>query len=96
VIFDRTRENLTKASKFSFEDLVNRSINETLARSVNTVMTVLIALFAILIFGGESVRYFALALIIGVASGCYSSIFIASPIVVMWEKWNREKALKNS
>lgn len=96
VIFDRTRENLTKTSKFSFEELVNRSINETLVRSVNTVMTVLIALFAVLIFGGASVRYFALALIIGVASGCYSSIFIASPIVVMWEKWDREKALKKS
>jgi len=92
VIFDRIRENLGRVSKISFDELVNRSINETLARSVNTVMTVLIMLFAILIFGGESVRYFALALIIGVFSGGYSSIFIASPILVIWERWGKHKA----
>jgi len=90
VIFDRIRENLGRVSKLSFDELVNRSINETLARSINTVMTVLIMLFAILIFGGESVRYFALALIIGVFSGGYSSIFIASPILVMWERWGKK------
>jgi preprotein translocase subunit SecF len=92
VIFDRIRENIGRVSKMNFEELVNRSINETLPRSINTVMTVLIMLFAILIFGGESIRYFALALIIGVFSGGFSSIFIASPILVIWERWGKNKA----
>ena len=88
VIFDRIRENLRKpgAGKKKFADLVNNSLWETMARSINTVLTVIVMVLTLLIFGGENIRDFCLLLIIGFSFGCYSSIFIASPIVVMAEK----------
>lgn len=83
VVFDRVRENLLRAAKKEdFEITVNRSINETLGRSINTSLTVIITLFAITLFGGESIRYFGLALLIGVIFGTYSSIYIASALLV--------------
>jgi len=83
VVYDRTRENLLKSSsKESFPDIVNRSLNETLARSINTALTTLISLVAIYFFGGESVKDFSLAIIIGISFGTYSSIFIASALLV--------------
>ena len=83
VVYDRTRENLLRSSgKEEFPELVNRSLNETLVRSINTSMTVLITLLAIYIFGGESIKYFALALLVGIFFGTYSSIFIASALLV--------------
>ncbi|MFZ2187686.1 MAG: protein translocase subunit SecF [Candidatus Moraniibacteriota bacterium] len=83
VVFDRVRENLLRAGKKEdFEIIVNRSINETLGRSINTSLTVIITLFAITFFGGESIRYFGLALLIGVIFGTYSSIYIASALLV--------------
>lgn len=84
VTFDRTRENLFKIKGQSFAEIVNLSINETIVRSINTSLTTLFALLAVYIFGGESIRYFVLALIIGVIIGTYSSIFIASPLLVVW------------
>ncbi|MFA4967834.1 MAG: protein translocase subunit SecF [Candidatus Margulisiibacteriota bacterium] len=88
VIFDRIRENLRKpgAGKKKFAELVNNSLWETMARSINTVLTVIVMVLTLLIFGGENIRDFCLLLIIGFTFGCYSSIFIASPIVVMLEK----------
>lgn len=91
VVFDRIRENLLKRSFPSFEETVNQSLNQTLSRSVNTVLTVLLTLFAIYFFGGETLKYFSLALIIGITSGAYSSIFIASPLLVSWIKWQERK-----
>lgn len=83
VVYDRTRENLLRgSSKEQFPEIVNRSLNETLIRSINTSLTVLITLLAIYIFGGNSVKDFSLALIIGIAFGTYSSIFIASALLV--------------
>lgn len=83
VVFDRVRENLLRAArKEDFEVTVNRSINETLGRSINTSLTVIITLFAITLYGGESIRYFGLALLIGVIFGTYSSIYIASALLV--------------
>ena len=83
VVYDRTRENLLKSSsKESFPSVVNRSLNETLVRSINTSMTVIITLVAIYLFGGESIRDFSLALLIGIGFGTYSSIFIASALLV--------------
>ncbi|MBI5077730.1 protein translocase subunit SecF [Candidatus Falkowbacteria bacterium] len=90
VVFDRVRENLGRLSKIEFADLVNRSVNETLARSLNTTITTLLALVAVAFLGGESVRYFAIALIIGIASGAYSSIFIASPLLIVWQEWKNK------
>ncbi len=92
VVFDRTRENLsTLDSGESFPSIVNRSVNQTLTRSVNTSMTTLLALVAVFLFGGETIQHFALALIIGIISGTYSSIFLASPLLVAWERWGIRK-----
>ncbi|MDO8566225.1 MAG: protein translocase subunit SecF [Candidatus Moranbacteria bacterium] len=83
VVYDRVRENLLRSQrKEDFEITVNRSLNETLGRSINTSLTVIITLFAITIFGGDSIRYFGLALLIGVIFGTYSSIYIASALLV--------------
>jgi preprotein translocase subunit SecF len=83
VVYDRTRENLIRSSsKEKFPEIVNRSLNETLVRSINTSLTVIITLLAIYIFGGESIKYFAMALLVGVTFGTYSSIFIASALLV--------------
>jgi preprotein translocase subunit SecF len=83
VVYDRVRENLLRANKKEdFEITVNRSLNETLGRSFNTSLTVLITLLAIVIFGSESIRFFGVALFAGVAFGTYSSIYIASALLV--------------
>src|SRR5476649_1178740 len=90
VVFDRIRENLRR-EKGSFEEIVNHSILETLARSINTSLTVILTLLALLLFGGQSIRYFVLALLIGVASGTYSSIFNASPLLVSWHNYRLKR-----
>lgn len=84
VIFDRIRENIFKRGMGEFEDTVNWSLNQTLGRSLSTVFSTLIVLFSIYFFGGETLKYFALALIIGITSGAYSSIFIAGPLLATW------------
>lgn len=91
VVFDRIRENLRRGAAKTFEETVNISINQTLVRSVNTSLTVFLALLAIFIFGGASVRYFSLLLMFGVFFGTYSSIFVASSILVSWEVWRQKK-----
>ena len=90
VIFDRIRENLGRVHKTDFAEVVNRSVNETMARSINTILTVQLCLIAIFLFGGTSIKNFTLALIVGIASGAYSSIFIASPLLVVWERWGKK------
>jgi len=89
VVFDRTRENLPKSNE-DFEGTVNTSLNQTLIRSIHTSLTSLLVLLAIIIFGGASIRTFVLALAIGIFAGTYSSIFVASPILVVWEKIRRK------
>ena len=88
VIFDRIRENLKKpgAQKKKFSELVNISLWETMARSINTVLTVIVMVLTLLIFGGENIRDLCVLLLIGVSFGAYSSIFIASPLIVLWER----------
>jgi preprotein translocase subunit SecF len=85
VVFDRTRENLLHHINEPFEVTVEKSIRQTFVRSINTSVTTLLALTAIFVFGGDSTRPFALALIIGILVGTYSSIFFASPALVEWE-----------
>ncbi len=86
VVFDRIRENLPKLPKtFSFEEVVNYSLAETLSRSLATSMTVLITLLALYVLGGETIKIFVLAMLIGILSGTYSSLFTAAPILVIWE-----------
>lgn len=88
VIFDRIRENLLKPrkDKVAFENLVNDSIWQTMARSINTVLTVLFMNVCLLVFGGATLKDFVLTLLIGFSLGAYSSVFIASPILVLMEK----------
>ena len=83
VVFDRVRENVIKGgSKEDFGLTIHKSVMQTLTRSINTTLTTLLSLIAIYLFGGESIRYFALALIMGIFLGAYSSIFVASPVLV--------------
>lgn len=86
VVFDRVRENMLKRRFERFEDAVNYSLVQTLARSINTSITIILTLFALYLFGGASIRNFVLALLIGIISGTYSSIFNASMLLVIWEK----------
>jgi preprotein translocase subunit SecF len=86
VIFDRIRENMRLYRGSRFGDIVNTSLLQTMTRSINTTMTTLFALIALFFFGGPAIHAFSLALIVGIASGAYSSIFIASPVVVLWER----------
>ena len=90
VVFDRIRENMGIYRKVGFEDVVNHSIVQTLNRSINTQLTVMFTLFALVLFGGDTIRHFVIILLVGVFSGTYSSIFNASPILVVWEnrEWN--------
>lgn len=91
VVFDRIRENLKIYAGQSIEFIVNHSISQTLVRSLNTSLTVLFVLLALLLFGGSTIQYFVLALFIGIITGTYSSIFVASPILVYWQKWKMNK-----
>lgn len=91
VVFDRIRENLKKShNQRDFAALVNRSVNETFTRSINTSLTVILALAAVWFFGGESMRAFSATLIAGIIAGTYSSIFIASPLLVTWQQFQRK------
>lgn len=92
VIFDRIRENMKLQRKWDAESIADDSINSTLARSINTVMTVLICVAALYFLGVPSIKEFALPLLVGIASGCYSSIFIASPIWVLLRGSGKKRA----
>lgn len=94
VVFDRTRENLRidgDSGKKDFETIVGESVNQTFSRSINTSMTTVLALIALFMLGPEATRNFALALIIGIITGTYSSIFIGSPLLVTLGKWKAGK-----
>lgn len=86
VVFDRIRENLKKMGGSDFSKTVNESIIQTIDRSLNTSLTVVLVLIALLLFGGESIRWFVVALLIGIVAGTYSSIFTASPLLVLWQE----------
>lgn len=89
VVFDRTRENLARHYSADFEAVVNDSVNQTIVRSINTSVTTLLTLTALFLFGGETIKNFTLALIAGITVGTYSSIFVASPIIVSWHNFSR-------
>ncbi len=86
VVFDRIRENLLKHSGRKFIDVANLSVVQTLGRSLNTSLTVVFVLIAMLLFGGETIKWFVIALLIGIISGTYSSIFNATALLVWWEE----------
>jgi preprotein translocase SecF subunit len=92
VVFDRVRENKARHAGEPFDRIVNHSVLQTFGRSINTSFTVVLTLLALLLFGGAAIRFFVLALLIGIISGTYSSIFNASPLLVVWQEWeNRRK-----
>lgn len=91
VVFDRIRENLQRGRKGDMKDIVNRSINETLSRTVMTSGLTLLTAMALLLFGGQILNGFAFALVVGIIVGTYSSIFIASPILVWWQDRSKQK-----
>ena len=106
VVFDRVRENLRRLPVRQaglpagsvgrlgapFPALVGQSIRETLVRSLNTTLKVVLALAAVWLLGGESTRMFSITLIIGISIGTYSSLFIASPLLVTWNRWDERRA----
>lgn len=89
VVFDRVRENLLRGAGADFEQTVDKSLNQTLARSLGTSLTTLFVLSAIFFLGGTTLKYFSLALIIGIVAGTYSSIFLAGPLLFSWLKWRK-------
>lgn len=94
VVFDRIRENLRERSSRDFAELVGTSISQTYNRSFNTSFTTILVLSALLVFGSEATRLFALALVLGMVAGTYSSIFFASPLLVMWHiLWPQSRSL---
>lgn len=90
VVFDRIRENLLKRVDSTFTETVDKSLNQTLARCLNTSLTTLFVLIAIFFLGGETLKYFALVLILGIITGTYSSFFLVSPILVAWLEWRQK------
>ena len=91
VIFDRIRENLIKTGASDFEYIVNKSVVEMLPRTINTSFLVWVILLILLLFGGSTIRYFVLALVIGIFSGTYSSILNASPLLVTWQNFKTKR-----
>ena len=94
VVFDRVRENKARHAGEPFAAIVNHSILQTFGRSINTSFTVVLTLVALLLFGGSAIRFFVLALLIGIVSGTYSSIFNASPLLVSWHEWEQRRREK--
>ena len=88
VVFDRIRENLTlnRGKKFDLGEIINFSVNETMARSINTTFTLVVVLITLLIFGPASIFFFILTILVGTVFGTYSSIFVASPLLYIWQK----------
>lgn len=89
VVFDRTRENIGKFYSGKFDEIVNDSVNQTLVRSINTSVTVLLVLACLYLLGGDSTKNFTLALLFGISVGTYSSIFVASCLIVDWNNWDK-------
>ena len=96
VVYDRIRENRSRHAGEPFAAIVNHSVLQTFGRSINTSLTVIVTLLALLLFGGSAIRVFVLALLLGITSGTYSSIFNASPLLVVWHEWDERRRLATS
>lgn len=92
VVFDRVRENLRKGEGTSFEDTVEKSLKQVSGRSIKTSLAILLVLVSLFVFGGETTKYFTLTLILGIIFGTYSSLFLASPLLVTWHKYREKKS----
>jgi len=91
VVFDRVRENRSRHAGEPFDRIVNHSVLQTFGRSITTSLTVVVTLLALLLFAGEAIGTFVLALLLGIVSGTYSSIFNASPLLVVWHEWEARR-----
>ncbi|AOT72823.1 protein translocase subunit SecF [Geosporobacter ferrireducens] len=96
VVFDRIRENVKFMKKATFEEIADLSINQTIVRSINTSFTTLLSIIMLYILGVDAIRQFALPLIAGIATGTYSSIFIASPVWTLWKNWEKKRNRYNA
>lgn len=91
VVFDRIREYIRKGEKLSFEETCDRALTETMGRSLANSFTIVFMLVALILLGGESIRWFTVALLVGTISGTYSSPFVATPILILWKRWEERR-----
>ena len=91
VVFDRIREYRRRDDKTRFDELADRALTETMGRSLTNSFTIIFMLLALILMGGETVRWFVVALLVGTVSGTYSSPFVATPILLLWDRWERRK-----
>lgn len=94
VVFDRIREWCRRDERSKFEDLADQALTETMGRSLTNSATIIFMLLALILMGGESIRWFVVALLVGTISGTYSSPFVATPILILWDRWERRKSRK--
>jgi preprotein translocase subunit SecF len=91
VVFDRIREKLKRGDRLRFEELCDQALTETIGRSAANSFTIVFMLLALALLGGETIRWFVIALLIGTVSGTYSSPFVATPILILWNRWEKRK-----
>jgi preprotein translocase subunit SecF len=91
VVFDRIREMVKRGERASFEELCDRALTETVGRSLTNSVTIIFMLVALALMGGESIRWFVFALLVGTVSGTYSSDFVATPVLILWDRWEKRK-----
>jgi preprotein translocase subunit SecF len=91
VVFDRIREMLKRGDRLPFDQLCDKALTQTVGRSLANSLTIIFMLLALVLMGGETVRWFIFALLIGTISGTYSSDFIATPILILWDRWEKRK-----
>ncbi|MBI2404955.1 protein translocase subunit SecF [Candidatus Gottesmanbacteria bacterium] len=91
VVFDRIRELLKKGEKGMFEEIADRALTQTLGRSLVNSFTIIFMLLSLVLMGGETIRWFAVALLVGTISGTYSSPFVATPILILWDRWEKRR-----
>ena len=91
VVFDRIRELLRRGEKLSFDAICDKALTETIGRSTANSLTIVFMLLALALLGGETIRWFVIALLVGTISGTYSSPFIATPILILWDRWEKRK-----
>lgn len=91
VVFDRIREYTRRGSRFEFAETADLALTETMGRSLTNSLTIVFMLLALILLGGESIRWFIVALLVGTVSGTYSSPFIATPVLILWDRWEKHR-----
>jgi len=91
VVFDRIREMLKRGKQVPFDELCDQAMTETIGRSTANSFTIIFMLLALALLGGDTIRWFVIALLIGTVSGTYSSPFVATPVLILWDRWEKRK-----